>query len=397
MASRKKTRPKSAKKTDTAPRTPAGAGQGYFLNDFLNYEYLFIKKDRAIKIIKEMSEFLRILDLRESEILKTMIVRFAIESVEASQGSLIVYDVRQGVLKYQDTYVYDANNKIILDTSVFEGYSDLLDISIKPGEGVAGESYQKGGPILVENIDNSPYQKPAVGDVMKIEIGSVIAMPLKINNDVTAVLEITNARSKAAFSKEDLETIMIIANFASTILENARLYLWAIHDSLTGLYNNHYFSKEFADLIDKSKRYGRVFSLVMFDVDDFKKINDTYGHHSGDKALTYLAESIRRTIRRDVDIASRYGGDEFMIVFPGTNAENSLKVCERLLQLVRSKKIDASDGRSFSFTLSMGISEYPRDGEESFFLQENADKALYDAKNAGKNRISVYSRSMNGH
>lgn len=392
MANRKVPNKPGKRKTD-AKKTPVQK-EGYYLNDFLNYEYLFIKKDRAIKIIKEMSEFLRILDLRESEILKTMIVRFAIESVEASQGSLIVYEKSNNVLKYQDTYVYDSNNKIILDTSVFEGYSDLLDIFLKPGEGITGEAYVKGLPILVESIENSNYQKPPVGEIMKIEIGSVIAMPLKINNEVTAVLEITNSKTKTAFTKEDLETIMIIANFASTILENARLYLWAIHDSLTGLYNNHYFSKEFADLIDKSKRYGRMFSLVMFDVDDFKMINDGYGHRSGDIALQYLSECIRKTVRKDVDIASRYGGDEFVIVFPGTNAENAQKVCERLSQLVQNKKLDSSDGRQFSFTLSMGISEYPRDGEESYYLFENADKAMYHSKKNGKNYITVYTKSL---
>ena len=392
MANRKKRA--GDKKRKAAVKKPLSRKEGYYLNDFLNYEYLFIKKDRAIKIIKEMSEFLRILDLRESEILKTMIVRFAIESVEASQGSLIVYDKNSNTLKYQDTYVYDSNNKIILDTSVFEGYSELLDIFLKPGEGITGEAYVKGVPILVESIENSSYTKPPVGDIMKIEIGSVIAMPLKINNEVTAVLEITNSKTKTAFTKEDLETIMIIANFASTILENARLYLWAIHDSLTGLFNNHYFSKEFSDLVDKSKRYGRIFSVVMFDVDDFKKINDGFGHRSGDIALQYLSECIRKTIRKDVDIASRYGGDEFMIVFPGTNADNAYKVCERLLQLVRNKKLESLDGRTFSFTLSMGISEYPRDGEESYYTTENADRALYYSKNGGKNTITIYSKSL---
>lgn len=390
MANRKT----SGRKRKTAVKKPPIQKEGYYLNDFLNYEYLFIKKDRAIKIIKEMSEFLRILDLRESEILKTMIVRFAIESVEASQGSLIVYEKSSNVLKYQDTYVYDSNNKIILDTSVFEGYSDLLDIFLKPGEGITGEAYVKGVPILVESIENSNYQKPPVGEIMKIEIGSVIAMPLKINNEVTAVLEITNSKTKTAFTKEDLETIMIIANFASTILENARLYLWAIHDSLTGLYNNHYFSKEFTDLIEKSKRYGRIFSLVMFDIDDFKQINDGYGHRSGDIALQFLAECIHKTVRKDVDIACRYGGDEFVIVFPGTNAENAFKVCERLLQLVRSKQFECSDGRHYSFTLSMGISEYPRDGEENYYLFENSDRALYYSKNNGKNTITIYSKSL---
>jgi diguanylate cyclase (GGDEF)-like protein len=363
----------------------------YTLKELSN---LYTKKDRAVKIIKEMSEFLRVLDLRESDILKTMIVRFAIESVEASQGSLIVYDSVENVLKYQDTYVYDVNNKIVLDISVFEGYSELLDIQVKAGEGIVGEAYLKGVPIIVESMEGSKYPKPPVGDIMKIDIGSVIAMPLKINNEVIAVLEITKASSKTSFTKDDLETIMIIANFASAILENAKLFLWAIHDSQTGLYNNHYLYKELFDEIEKSKRYGRIFSLVMIDIDNFKLINDSYGHISGDKALVHLSECIKKTIRKDVDIASRYGGDEFVIVFPNTSAEVAYKICDRLLTLASDQKIKTLDGREFSFTLSIGISEFPKDGEESYFLFNHMDDALYAAKKKGKNTICIYNKKM---
>lgn len=352
----------------------------------------FVKKDRALKIIKEMSEFLRILDLRESEILKTMIVRFAIESVEASQGSLLVWDEVKSALKYQNTFLYDSNNKIILDTTVFENYNELMDIHIKGGEGISGEAFKNGHSILVDNVETSPYARPVVGEVMKLDILSVIAIPLKINNEIAGVLEITNAKEKTAFTEDDLETITIIANFASAILENANLFLWAIHDSLTGLYNSHYFYKELNDEIEKSKRYGRVFALVLFDIDNFKLVNDTYGHSSGDRALIMLANSIRKTIRKDVDIAARYGGDEFMMVFPNTNADNALKVCDRLLSMVSKEPISTVDGKTFHITLSMGITEYPVDGNESYFLFNKADEALYTSKRGGKNRITVFNR-----
>ncbi len=359
--------------------------------DIPELQYLYVKKDRAIKIIKEMSEFLRILDLRESEILKTMIVRFAIESVEASQGSLIVFDEEKKILKYQNTYVYDSNNKIVLDSNIVEGYSNLLDIHIKPGEGVAGNAYEKGIPILVSSIEDSPYEKPIIGEIMKIDVGSIIAMPLKINNDISAVFEITKSKSKPPFTNDDLETITIIANFTSTILENARLFLWAIHDSLTGLYNNHYFFKELSDEIERSKRYGRVFSLALFDVDNFKQINDTFGHSYGDKALQKLAVSIEKTIRKDIDVACRYGGDEFILLLPNTGVESAYKVCERLQNLIRPIKFQTDDNKEFGFNLSIGICEFPRDGEENYYLFNHSDEALYYSKRNGKNRITIYS------
>ncbi len=373
------------------PRKKSLSSSKSFDDDFhnVNLQPAYQKKDRALKIIREMSEFFRILDIKEGELLKTMIVRFAIEAVEATAGALVVYDENKNVLKYQNTFVYDSNNKIILDTSIFESYSDLLDVQVYVGEGIIGDAYLKGIPILVEDISTSIYTTPPLAKVMKIDINSAIVVPLKVDDEIPALLEIVKSKGKEALNKDDLEVIMIIANFSSATLENAKLFLWAIHDSLTNLYNNHYFYKELEDEIEKSKRYKRVFSLVMFDLDDFKQINDKYGHIAGDKALRHLADCIRKTIRKDVDIAARYGGDEFVIVFPNTSAENAYKVCKRLLSLVSSAPVNFGD-QSFFITLSMGISEFPSDGEESYFLFNNADEALYYSKRKGKNRISLY-------
>lgn len=350
-----------------------------------NYKKHFVKRDRAVKIIKELSEFLRILDLREGNILKTMIVRFAIESIEASQGSLLGYDTNKNILRYEDTYIYE-NNKIIL-----ENYGERLqDTIIRPGEGIVGEAYIKGVPILVEDVKSSEYTKPLISEIVNIDMNSVIAMPLQVDNEVVSVLEIANSADKPAFTHEDLEIIMIIANFAATILENVKWFNWAIHDSRTGLYNNHYFYKELDDELDRSKRYGRIFSLVMFDIDNFKNINDSYGHGTGDKALESLAVCIKKTIRNEVDVAARYGGDEFTIVLPNTTAKEAYTVCKRLTDLMANTPVQTPDDKSFTFTLSIGIVEFPRDGEEAYYLFNNVDEALYKSKHAGKDAITLF-------
>ncbi len=354
----------------------------------VDYYESFIKRDRALKIIKEMSEFLRILDLQETEILKTMIVRFAIESVEASQGALITYDKNKNVLNYQDMYVYE-NNRIML-----ESYGDVVkEYQVLPGQGVVGDAFVKETPILVPNLRQTQYPLPVIGEILRKEIKSVMVVPLKVDGEVVALLEVTNTTDKKEFNSEDMEVVMIIANFASTILENAQHYRLAIHDKLTGLYNTHYFQKEMDEEIERSLRYGRFFSFVIFDIDDFKKINDGYGHSYGDKALKELASCIQRTIRRDVDIAARYGGDEFVLLLTNTRGEEALKVCDRLLKLVRTVTIPTEDGRSFGFTLSMGISEFPTHGEEAYYIFNAADEALYRSKALGKNRVTLYQPS----
>ena len=353
-----------------------------------NYHQLYVKKDRALKITKELSEFLRILALNETDILKTMIVRFAIESIEASMGSLLEYDKNANVLRYQDTYLYE-DNKIIL-----ENYGEKLkDVFIRRGEGIVGEAYIKQISILVENINKSDYNQPVIGDIVDMEVASMIAMPLQVDNEVVAILEIANVKGKPALTPEDVEVITMIANFAATIMENGKFLNWAIHDNLTGLYNSHYFRKELLEEIGRSKRYGRIFSLAMFDIDDFKHVNDTYGHSTGDLALKLLADSILKTVRKEVDIPSRYGGDEFVIVLPNTGAEDAKTVCKRLAELVSQTSIVANNGESFNISLSIGISEFPKDtrkGEEQFDLFNHADEALYHSKRAGKNQITIY-------
>lgn len=350
-----------------------------------NYYESFVKRDRALKIIKEMSEFLRILDLQETDILKTMIVRFAIESVEASQGALIIYDKEKNRLSYQDMYVYE-NNRIML-----ESFGEVVkEYHVLPGEGVVGDAFVKETPLLIPNLRSTSYLQPVIGEVLRREIKSVMVVPLKVDGEVIALLEVTNTTDKREFNGEDMEVVMIIANFASTILENARHYSLAIHDKLTGLYNTHYFQKEMDEEIERSLRYDRYFSFVIFDIDDFKKINDTYGHSYGDKALKELASCIQRTVRRDVDIAARYGGDEFVLLLTNTKGEEALKVCERLLKLVRSITIPVEDGRTFGFTLSMGVAEFPKDGKEAYYIFNAADDALYCSKAAGKNQVVLY-------
>ncbi len=358
----------------------------------VNYKTKFVKKDRALKIIKELSEFLRILALNETDILKTMIVRFAIESIEASMGSLLEYDSDTNVLRYQDTYLYE-NNKIIL-----ENYGEKLkDVAIRPGEGIVGEAYIKGISILVDDLKKSHYSQPVIGEVINMDISSVIAMPVQVDNEVVAILEIANIKGHENFSPEDVEIIVMIANFAAAIMENGKFLNWAIHDSLTGLFNRHYFRRELLEEIERSKRYGRIFSLVMFDIDDFKQVNDGYGHSVGDKALKILAEAIFKTVRKEVDIPARYGGDEFVIVLPNTSADDAYIVCQRLADFVSKSPVVVKKGTELNFTLSMGISEFPKDtrvGEEQYDLFNNADEALYTSKAAGKNCISIYKKSV---
>jgi len=159
----------------------------------------------------------------------------------------------------------------------------------------------------------------------------------------------------------------------------------ATHDNLTKLYNRQKLNEEFDKEILREERYCHGLSLVMLDIDDFKKINDTYGHDKGDIVLIEISKIIKESTRK-TDIAARWGGEEFMILLPETNLENSLQLAETIRSNI--EKFDFTD-LDRDVTVSVGVAEFKK-GDDKEKVIKNVDIALYNAKNAGKNRVVAY-------
>ncbi|MHB1646665.1 MAG: GGDEF domain-containing protein [Candidatus Acididesulfobacter diazotrophicus] len=157
----------------------------------------------------------------------------------------------------------------------------------------------------------------------------------------------------------------------------------AMTDSLTGLYNRRYFDSFYENIFDQASRYGTIFSLIMCDIDHFKKINDTYGHDKGDLVLKEVAKILKNNMRKS-DIASRYGGEEFIVVLPQTGLSKSLDVARKIKTLI--SKISIKD--TGKITISIGVISYSKEFEDKSkdFLKK-VDELLYEAKNRGRNRI----------
>ena len=160
----------------------------------------------------------------------------------------------------------------------------------------------------------------------------------------------------------------------------------SVRDSLTGLYNNAHFKELLEVEVKRSERYGHPLSLLMIDIDDFKKWQDKRGHLSGDRALKEIGNLIR-SIVRGVDIVARYGGEEFAILMAETPKEMARLAAERVRKAIES--LSLFDGRD-PLTVSIGVAEFPRDAREPEELIEKADMALYKAKREGKNRVHVW-------
>lgn len=163
-------------------------------------------------------------------------------------------------------------------------------------------------------------------------------------------------------------------------------YKLATTDGLTELYNHRYFQEQMKRQIDNSKRYETEFSMIILDIDFFKKFNDTFGHQAGDAVLRQVAQTLKKNVRA-TDIVCRYGGEEMSIILPNTGRDVAYSTAEKICQRVSDRKFKLGGDKETSVTISLGVSTFPYDGNESAVLIEAADKRLYNAKNNGRNQV----------
>lgn len=219
------------------------------------------------------------------------------------------------------------------------------------------------------------------------KIGSMLILPLLYERELLGLLLFLSEKVKS-LSSYQIDLLKILGNQASTALANARLYerieRMAITDGLTGLFNHRYFQERLSSEFSRLGRLSMDLSILLIDIDYFKKINDTYGHPVGDEVLKAVAATIRKTIR-DIDIPARYGGEEFALLLPGTDSDGAVKMAERLRYSILKQRFPFEKGE-ITVTVSIGISTAPADAKTKEELIKKADDALYQAKGKGRNR-----------
>lgn len=163
-------------------------------------------------------------------------------------------------------------------------------------------------------------------------------------------------------------------------------YRLATTDGLTELYNHRYFQEQIRMQVEQSKRYNNNFSLIIIDIDFFKKFNDTFGHQSGDAVLRQVAQTLKKNVRA-TDIVCRYGGEEMSIILPNTGKDEALSTAQKICERVANRKFKLSGDRETNVTISLGVSTFPFDGNSASAIIEEADKRLYNAKHNGRNQV----------
>jgi len=336
---------------------------------------LKIEKDKLESVLEIGKMMSAILNLGE---LINFIVTKTTEVLKAQKGSLMLLD--------------ETTGNLIIRGAIGLSNDILNSAPVKIGDKIAGWVAKRGEPLLVENIETDPRTKRESRPHYAGK--SFISIPLIHKDKIHGVLNITDKDSDAGiFSMDDLNYISIIINQAAIAIENARLYeevtKLAITDALTGLFNHRYFQEYLLSEMNRAKRYGRPLSLVMFDIDNFKKYNDQYGHLTGDSILRNIG-TILKSNAREVDIVCRYGGEEFMMILPETDAAGATAIADKIRETISScNQREESLVNVGPITVSGGIAQYEKKFGKEQFIQYT-DQALYQAKKEGKNKICVW-------
>jgi diguanylate cyclase (GGDEF)-like protein len=247
-------------------------------------------------------------------------------------------------------------------------------------------------PVIHNDYSALPHRRGMPAGHAEV-IRELVAPTIR-HNRVVAILGIGNKPTD--YDEKDVELVSYIADIIWTIMEqkraneqilqlNARLEQLAMTDELTGLFNRRSFFKRGKEEIRRSRRYHTPLSLLMIDIDNFKAVNDTYGHDAGDRMLRCVADTLQHSIR-DIDLLARLGGEEFGILLPNTEAADAVKLAERLRLAVAQATCSLLEHQA-GVTLSIGVTTYDQDIENIDHLLKDADTAMYRAKNLGRNQV----------
>ena len=361
--------------------------------------------------------------LRQMEVLLSLTAQL---SSERNLDRLLeqIMDATTQLLDIESCYLFRLDKKRGVLFSEIEQGEDTRSIEIPLNDGVVGSAALSGELVNISSVADDPRFNSGMVHYEGLTVHSMLCAPMKgPHGEILGVIQALN-KSSGDFTEEDEMLFTALASQACVAIENAGLYkklqehadslqqkvrkrtkkireknvelkklnkelaAMAITDGLTGIYNRRYFNHVIVRECQLAKRHNRPTSLIIFDIDRFKEVNDSYGHQAGDYVITALTDVVKHCIR-DSDILARLGGDEFVILVTVSNLEQTGNLAERLRKSIEEHGfIYASE--HIPVTVSLGVAEWESqmntDGQT---LIKFADRALYQAKREGRNKVCV--------
>lgn len=278
----------------------------------------------------------------------------------------------------------DPGNTALLTGARSGVGTDHQPITFAPGEGVMGWAVESAQSVRVDDVKHEPrfVTAPNQGFV----VGSMLVEPLRSAGRVIGVLSVSSEKPHT-FSDEDQLLCRLLANCSVPPIERARLERLALTDDTTLAFNVRYMFPRLREEMERSRRMSTPLSVLLMDLDHFKKVNDQHGHAVGDRVLRQFTNEVRAHVRR-IDALVRRGGEEFLLILPNTGPDQATTTADRIRQNFAKKPIDVGHGIVLRQTVSIGVATW--DGYESpEDLERRADEAMYVAKRTGRDRVSV--------
>ena len=257
-----------------------------------------------------------------------------------------------------------------------------MGAQLAPGTGVAARALALGRSVIENDVHVVDGYIAGFAETQ-----SELCVPLIFFGEKLGVLALDSAK-KNAFETDDIQPLESVADICAAAIQNAsyfdRMKQLAYVDGLTGIHNRRFFEMRIVEELERAGRFQGRMSIIMVDIDNFKRVNDEFGHLLGDEVLRLVATILKQQLRKS-DLLCRYGGEEFAIVVPETAGENAMRVAEKLRRQIETHHFP---GVPRSVTISCGVADYPTHGITRDEVVAAADSALYVAKQAGRNRIA---------
>ncbi len=372
----------------------------------LYYDYTHTRQMETMKQdkLKKRIESLKQENTRLTGVLRqrTKELSFFINAGKALTSTLEFKKVLRIIMeKAQKLTRCEAWSLLLIDEASQELYFELVkgkknaeikNLRLKMGEGIAGWVAKNATPLIVPDAKADPRFNDGIDRIIKFKTRSVLCVPIINKSKTIGIIEMINKSDGRKFDNYDLELLSKLVDQAAIALERSYLYQQmadlAVTDDLTKLFNFRYLDQTLDIEIRRCQRYGSFVSLIFFDMDYFKRVNDTHGHLMGSKVLIEVAQILIDNVR-DIDIIARYGGDEFVIVLPETDVTTTVRITKRLWNAIREHEFLRDEHFGVKLTASFGVAGYPDHAKIKKDLIRLADQAMYKAKNSGRDNICV--------